>query len=185
MIMQYERLCQHPTIFKAMTGLTLPEFEDLLADVLPRLISADRDRRSRPQRRRAPGAGRPYTLSERDQVLLTVIWLRRYPTHEVLGYLFGMPDWTARRAILRVLPVLEASGLDRMRMPDPGRKRRRSLDDLLAEPPELIVLSIPLSSASNAIATGRRRIAITVARKSSTPSKARSWWMKRPGWSAT
>ncbi len=138
--MQYERLCQHPTIFKAMTGLTLPEFEDLLADVLPRLISADRDRRSRPQRRRAPGAGRPYTLSERDQVLLTVIWLRRYPTHEVLGYLFGMPDWTARRAILRVLPVLEASGLDRMRMPDPGRKRRRSLDDLLAEPPELIVL---------------------------------------------
>jgi hypothetical protein len=35
---------------------------------------------------------------------------------------------------------LEASGRDTMRMPDSGKKRRRHLDDLLAETPNLIVL---------------------------------------------
>jgi len=42
--------------------------------------------------------------------------------------------------IERVLPVLEQAGRDTMRMPDPGRKRRKSLDSLLADTPELAVV---------------------------------------------
>lgn len=140
MILCYEPLHRHPAIFKAMTGLYLAEFDDLLTDVLPLLAQADQQRRARPQRKRAPGAGHPFDLPDRDQLLLTLVWLRRYPTREVLGYLFAVGEWTASRVIHRVLPVLEASGLDSMRMPDPGKKRRRSLDSLLAETPELVVL---------------------------------------------
>ncbi len=40
--------------------------------------------------------------------------------------------------IARLLPLLEASGKDTMRLPDPGRKRRRSLDALLVETPDLV-----------------------------------------------
>ena len=69
-----------------------------------------------------------------------MVWLRQYPTQEVLGYLFGVSDTTALRAIERVLPLLEASGKDTMRLPDPGKKQRRQLDDLLAGTPELAVL---------------------------------------------
>ncbi len=69
-----------------------------------------------------------------------MIWLRVYPIYEVLAYLFGVSDTTVGRVIARVLPVLEASGRDTMRMPDPGRKRRRSLDALLADTPELAVV---------------------------------------------
>jgi hypothetical protein len=72
--------------------------------------------------------------------LLTVVWLRVYPTHEVLGYLFGVSDSTVSRVIARVLPLLEQAGRDTMRMPDPGRKRRRSLDQLLSHTPELAVV---------------------------------------------
>ena len=37
MILCYEPLHRHPAIFKAMTGLYLAEFDDLLTDVLPLL----------------------------------------------------------------------------------------------------------------------------------------------------
>ncbi|MFC1960469.1 transposase family protein, partial [Chloroflexota bacterium] len=47
---------------------------------------------------------------------------------------------TVSRLIRRVLPVLEQAGRDTMRMPDPGRKRRRQLDELLQDTPELVVV---------------------------------------------
>lgn len=140
MILRYTYLRSHPAIFKAMTGLYIHEFDDLLQDVQPRLTAAELKRLSRPSRKRAIGAGHPFDLPQRDQILLTIVWLRRYPTREVLGYLFGVGEWTASRAIERVLPLLEAAGRDTMRMPDPGKKRRRQLDQLLAETPDLVVL---------------------------------------------
>jgi hypothetical protein len=140
MNLKYHHLSQHPTVFKSLTGLRLVEFEALRREVVPLLWAADQARAERPDRQRAPGAGHPYALSEIDQLLLTVIWLRQYPTYEVLGYLFGISDTSAGRAIKRVLPLLEQTGRDTMRMPDPGRKRRRSLDELLAQTPDLVVL---------------------------------------------
>ena len=123
-----------------MTGLSAPEFDALVAETLPRLAAADRQRLSRPDRRRALGAGHPHALAPRDQVLLTVVWLRRYPTDVVLGYLFGVDEATVRRTRKRVLPVLEALGRDAMRLPDPGKYKRPTLDALLAETPGLAVL---------------------------------------------
>jgi hypothetical protein len=79
-------------------------------------------------------------LAAREQILLTVIWLRVYPTHEVLGYLFGVSQPTVGRYLAHVLPVLEQAGRDTMRMPDPGRKRRRSLPELLDDIPDLAVV---------------------------------------------
>ena len=73
-------------------------------------------------------------------MLLTLIWLRQYPTQDVLGYFFGLHQSNVSRMIERVLPVLEQAGRDTMRMPDPGRKRRKSLDSLLADTPELAVV---------------------------------------------
>jgi hypothetical protein len=123
-----------------MTGLRVDQFDALIADVLPRFHAAEAARLSRPNRQRAIGGGPGFDLDPRNQILLSVIWLRLYPIHEVLAYLFGISDTTVGRAIARVLPLLEASGQDTMRMPDPGRKRRRSLDALLNDTPELAVV---------------------------------------------
>ena len=138
--MRYPYLNRYPQVFVKMTGLRLDEFEGLLADVLPRFGAAELARLERPGRQRAIGGGRDSELDGRDQVLLTVVWLRQYPTHEVLGYLFGVSDSTVSRVIGRVLPLLEQAGRDTMRLPDPGRKRRRSLDQLLQDTPELAVI---------------------------------------------
>lgn len=138
--MRYEYLKHHPKVFLKMTGLRINEFDKLVDDLLPQFAQAERERLSRPDRQRDIGGGRNSELQGRDQLLLAVVWLRVYPTHEVLGYLFGVSDSTVSRIIQRLLPLLEQAGHDTMRMPDPGRKRRRSLDQLLSDTPELAVV---------------------------------------------
>ena len=140
MLARLDHLRRHPAVFRHLTGLTVALFDALAADLGPALALAQRRRRDRPGRRRGPGAGHPYALADADQVLLTVVWLRHYPTQEVLGFLFGTSDSAAKRAVDRCLPVLEQAGRDAMRMPDPGRGGRKDLPRLLADTPGLAVI---------------------------------------------
>lgn len=142
MIFYYARLRHYRPLFRSLTGLTVQEFDQLADEILPQLAESDRQRlnQERPQRQRAMGGGRNSSLSMTDRLLLTVVWLRKYPNHETLGYLFGVSDSTAGRYIHQVLPVLEAAGRATMRLPDPGRKRGRTLEGLLQDVPELAVV---------------------------------------------
>lgn len=140
MILQYTKLSRVPGVFHAMTGLTVPQFDALSRDLLPHYTAAEQRRLGRADRQRAIGGGNQFTLTARDQMLLTVVWLRRYPTDEVLGYLFGVSETITLRTRHQLVPLLEAAGLDTMRLPDPGRKHRLHLDDLLHETPGLAVL---------------------------------------------
>ena len=140
MILRYVHLSRHPAVFRAMTGLTVAAFDTLLADLLLACVTAKQQRLTRPNRRRAIGGGRHDDLCWTNQILLTVIWLRTYPTNEVLAYLIGVSDSTVSRVLARMLPLLEAAGKDTMRLPDPGRKRRKQLDDLLRDTPALAVV---------------------------------------------
>ena len=140
MICRFDHLRQHPTVFLKLTGLRLNEFADLLDDMLPRFATAAQSRLHRAMRQRAVGGGRHTDLAPRDQILLTIMWLRQYPTNEVLGFLFAVRDSTASRVLTRVIPLLEAAGKDTMRLPDPRRKRRKELSMLLADTPELAVI---------------------------------------------
>ncbi len=138
MIMRYKILKNHPKVFLSVTGLRVSEFDMLCNDVLDQFMEAEQQRLERPDRQRAIGAGEPPTLEARDQILLSIVWLRLYPTNEGLGYLFGVSDSSVSRYVHRVVPVLEQAGRDIMRMPDPGRKRRKHLDQLLSDIPELV-----------------------------------------------
>ena len=140
MILRYHHLTTAPMVFRAMTGLSVAAFDALVAAALPAYRAAERVRLGGRARRRAIGAGRKYALPPRDHLLLAVVWLRRYPTNLVLGYLFGVSEYVALRAVARVVPLLEADGLDTMRLPDPGRGCRPGLDALLADTPGLAVL---------------------------------------------
>src|SRR5262245_44246404 len=138
MITRLDTLRTHPAVFRHLTGLTVAVFEALAAEVVPAVEAAHRAALDRPDRQRAVGGGDDFDLATADQVLLTVIWLRQYPTNEVLGFLFGVSDSTASRA--RCLPVLEQAGKDTMRMPDPGVGRRKRLPALLNDTPGLAVV---------------------------------------------
>jgi hypothetical protein len=122
------------------------EFDQLVKEMTPLYTQAQLERhsltltRAKQPRKRASGAGPHFMLGMRDQLLLSVVWLRQYPTNEVAGFLFGVSDSTSSRIINRWVVLLARAGKDGMRMPDPGRKHRRSLDDLLREIPELGVV---------------------------------------------
>jgi len=94
MMMKYFYLSTYPSIFLSMTGLHLDEFDDLVRDVQPLYEKAAVARLSRPDRQRGLGGGDHPDLAMRDQRLLTVIWLRLYPTQDVLGYFFGVSQTT-------------------------------------------------------------------------------------------
>ncbi len=140
MIARLDNLRTHPAVFRHLTGLTVEVFDELAAQVVPAAEAAHRRKLDRPDRQRAIGGGDDFDLTTADQLLLTVIWLRQYPTNEVLGFLFGVSDSTASRTRARCLPVLEKAGRDTMRMPDPGAARRKRLPALLADTPGLAVV---------------------------------------------
>jgi Helix-turn-helix of DDE superfamily endonuclease len=177
MMMRHLYVSEYPNVFRAMSGLYLSEFDELIKAVLRQYAEAERARLRRPGRKRDIGAGHPLALSDRDPILLSVVWLRVYPTQAVLGYVFGVSDSAARSAIERVLPVLEAAGRDTMRLPDPGRKRRRKLDDLLRDTPELAVVIDTFEQRVQA--TKHKPISSIRARKRPTRLKAKSLSMRK------
>jgi len=140
MILRREQLGKHPAVFRSMTGLTVAVFDQLLPPLRAAFAADHRRRLDRPGRQRAVGGGDNFDLDADDQFLLTIIWLRHYPTQECLGYLFGVSDSTALRAVRRCLAILEALGRDGMRLPDPGRGHRKPLPALLQDTPELAVI---------------------------------------------
>jgi hypothetical protein len=140
MIARLDHLRTHPAVFQHLTGLTVAVFDELAAAVVPAVEAAHRRTLDRPDRQRAVGGGDTFDLATADQLLLTVIWLRQYPTNEVLGFLFGVSDSTASRARARCVPVLERAGKDTMRLPDPGAAHRKRLPALLKDTPGLAVV---------------------------------------------
>lgn len=140
MIARLDNLRKHPVVFVHLTGLTVAVFDALAAQVVPAVEAAHKKKLDRPDRQRAIGGGDHFDLTTVDQLLLTVIWLRQYPTNEVLGFLFGVSDSTASRVRTRCVPALERAGEDTMRMPDPGAARRKRLPALLADTPGLAVV---------------------------------------------
>lgn len=80
---------------KYETGLTLDQFRHL-----ERICSAEM---IQPQ----PGAGRQKELSSRNLLLLTLKWLRRYPTSQDLALQFGVARTSIGPDVARVLDILD------------------------------------------------------------------------------
>lgn len=133
-------LQRQPSVFLKLTGLRVEEYRAWLPEVEARFEAAEVKRLTARERQRGLGGGDKPALTAGEQILLTVMWLRVYPTHDVLGFLFGVSPPTVGRYMARVLPVLEQVGVEGLRQPDPGRKRRRSLPALLKDIPELQVI---------------------------------------------
>lgn len=107
----YDRLATTPNAFPGLTGLRQDEFDRLAAD----FAAADRRRRQASThtkrggqpRRRAAGAGHPHAHDPRDRLLLTLVWLRVYPSYSLLGWLFGLNKSNAWHNVQDALATLD------------------------------------------------------------------------------
>lgn len=143
-MLTYDRLAKTAKAFPSLTGLTRDEFDRLFgafeaaAEAL-RAASTHTRRGSR-KRARAAGAGRRHTLAPRTRLLLALVWLRVYPTYELLGWLFGLDKsnaWHNAQDVLEVLDTLTDFPFDR---PDPGRRKLQTAEAVMAAFPEVRVI---------------------------------------------
>src|SRR5574338_394133 len=120
----YETLIHYPSAFRSLTGMTPAEFDSLLTAFRAALDRRQRDsqttRRGQP-RRRAAGAGRPHRHDDRHRLLMALVWLRVYPTYELLGFFFGLHKRNAQLNVREVLAVLDTT--DDFPFDRPGRSR--------------------------------------------------------------
>ena len=139
----YETLARYPGAFRSLTGMTPAEFDSLLTAfraAQQRLCAQQTTTRQGKPRRRAPGAGHPHRHDDRHRLLLALVWLRVYPTYELLGFFFGLHKRNAQlnvRAVLAVLDTLDDFPFDR-----PGRDRKKlgSATEVMAAFPEVRVI---------------------------------------------
>lgn len=110
-MLTYTALCLTPKIFPALTGMTRQEFDLLaidLATARQRFRAASTHTKRGQPRQRAAGAGPSATLDLATRLLMTLLWLRVYPTYEVLGWLFGLEKSNAWENVQDTLAVLES-----------------------------------------------------------------------------
>jgi IS5 family transposase len=143
-MLTYDRLARTAKAFPALTGLTRDEFDRLFgafegaADAL-RAASTHTKRGSR-KRTRAAGAGRRHTLAPRTRLLLALVWLRVYPSYELLGWLFGLDKsnaWHNTQDVLEVLDTMTDFPFDR---PDPDRRKLQTAEAVMEAFPEVRVI---------------------------------------------
>lgn len=101
-----DRLRRSAGTFRQLTGITPSAFDRVLADLEPRYAAADARRKTRPGRKRKPGAGRKHTLPLPDRLLMLLMYCRTYATHAFLGFLFGIDDSAVGRNINPLQPLL-------------------------------------------------------------------------------
>ena len=100
--MKTDVLRRKPRAFRALTGLTVPVFDRVLADLQPVWEARRAKLALRKPRRRQPGAGAKPKLKLADRLLALLIYSRTYVSQEFVGVLLGVDASTICRACREV-----------------------------------------------------------------------------------
>ncbi|XLX13092.1 transposase family protein [Streptomyces flavusporus] len=93
--------------------MTRQQLSDLTRTLIPGLEERREQARHAARggpRRVARGTGRKPTLTPADQILATILYLRKLAPQELLGQLFNTTAMTISRAVKDVRPLLESHG---------------------------------------------------------------------------
>ena len=139
-MINYQNLSARPAAFQSITGMSVTAFDELytlLAPAHAERLAQTLTKRHRQPRKRAVGAGKRHRHSLQDRLLLALMWLRVYPTLEVLGFFFGLNKTNAEdnlKDVLATLDLLSGFSYDR---PTKDRPKRRSVEAVMDAFPEV------------------------------------------------
>ena len=88
-----------------LTGMSLQEFEFLLAKIERIYPEEERKRLSKRPRQRGIGAGRRFSLNLRNLVLLLLFYYRTYAAQDVAAEVFGVGQAAVSRSIEQIAPI--------------------------------------------------------------------------------
>jgi hypothetical protein len=136
----YKALCNYPGVFSSLTGLTRDAFDHLheqFVEVDAKGRAGTPTKRDKKPRQRAAGAGRHYRHDSQTRLLMALMWLRIYPTVEVLGFFFSLHKTNAALNVHAVLDTLEQNTLFVCERPAQKREQLRSVQAVMDAFPDV------------------------------------------------
>ena len=141
-MLEFARLKQNRQKLLALTGLTLKEFNVLLAaftSAYVRKYPHDKTVTGH-KRKRQLGGGRQSVLNTMEQKLLFIlVYQKTYPLQVVMGELFGMSQPGTNHWIHRLLPIIRTALLDIGVMPERDGLEFARKERHINEPHEYII----------------------------------------------
>lgn len=128
-MMRYQSLKKRLKHFLSFTGLTVAEFDKLLNEVRPDWLNQriQRLNKNNPNRQRKIGGGRKLSLENlEDQLLLTLMWAKLYPTYLLLEYLFNVDESNVCRIIQKTTLLLQ----DKFILPERNRRKDKQISTI-------------------------------------------------------
>jgi len=92
--------------FRSFTGLEVSEFDSLYERIKPDYEESERERLSRPNRKRDVGGGGKFKLPLRDRLLMLLVYYRLYVTFTLTGFLFDLDQSNVYRDIRYLEPLV-------------------------------------------------------------------------------
>lgn len=106
-MLSYEKLSKRLEMFKSFTGLDVSEFDSVYERVEQKYKELESIRLSRPDRKRAIGAGHPFKLTLRDRLLMLLVYYRLYITSILAGFLFSLDQSNVLKDIHMLEPLVK------------------------------------------------------------------------------
>ena len=139
----YDKLLRNPTAFRSLTGLDRLLFDRLYVQVEAALTQqrhSDSTRRGQQPRQRKRGAGRKYANELHTRLIMTLFWLRVYPSYPVLAFFFSVDQSTICRNIGEIMAVLQTLTEFDFERPSAERKKLSSTQAVMDAFPEVVLV---------------------------------------------
>ncbi len=120
-------------LMKALTGLTVSEFDDLLSQFT--WNAKEYRLANTPHRLRKIGGGRSGKIpSAQERLFVVLMYLKCYPTFDVFGFLIGLDRTRAFRHVTYLLPILEQTLKRKLVLP---KRKIHSVEEFIEAFPEV------------------------------------------------
>ncbi len=142
-MLTYDKLSRNPSAFRSLTGLDRVLFERLYAQVeqtLAQQRKTEMTRRGKQFRQRQQGAGRKYANDLRSRLVMTLFWLRVYPSYPVLAFFFSVDQSTICRNLQEIMGVLVSLTEFAFERPSAERKKLSSPEAVMDAFPEVALV---------------------------------------------
>jgi len=139
----YDKLYRNPSAFRSLTGLDCVLFERLYAQVeqaLEEQRQTENTRRTQQPRQRDRGAGRKYANDLRARLIMTLFWLRVYPSYPVLAFFFSVDQSTICRNIQEIFAVMVTLTEFEFEKPAAERPKRTTPEAVMDAFPEIALV---------------------------------------------
>ena len=147
--MKYSKLSKKPKMFRKITGIAVDHYKEIVEKMQPYWEESERERLSRPNRKRQIGGGPKYHLRTlEDKMLPLFLYYRTYITMEFLGLLLDLDKSSISRIIERLEKVMKKIDLlpgDKPKKKSSRRNKINNMEDFLKEYPEMRELIIDVT----------------------------------------